>query len=84
MITVPIFLHIFDRRYRSKIGAALHRNEGLYQHILKDPQNPAPIVLNYIRGKLLSFIPLVRTSYNSLYSFLLYPIQYITQGMNNL
>ena len=44
-------------KYRSKFGRLFYRNDGLYQHILADENKQETIVLNYIRGTLLSFIP---------------------------
>ena len=44
-------------KYRSKLGRLLYRNDGLYQHILLDKDQQETIVINYIRGTLISFIP---------------------------
>ena len=44
-------------KYRSKLGRLFYRNDGLYQHILSEEDKEATVVLNYIRGTLLSFIP---------------------------
>jgi hypothetical protein len=49
-----------SRKYRSKLGSFLYKNEGLYQHILKDEVDPSVIVvLNYIKGTLFNIIPMV-------------------------
>jgi len=45
-------------RFRGRLGRAIYQNEGLYQHIVKSSTGSTPVVINYIRGKLLSLIPL--------------------------
>ena len=44
-------------KYRSRLGRLVYRIDGLYQHILSGDDEKKTIVLNYIRGTLLSFIP---------------------------
>jgi len=45
--------------FRGEIGRMLYRNEGLYQHILQgESPNDPPIVINYIKGKLLNLLSL--------------------------
>jgi hypothetical protein len=44
-------------RFRGRLGRFLYRNEGLYQHILRDV-NGRTLAINYIRGKLFSRLPL--------------------------